>query len=297
MLPGLIKSLSMDAYTVKFLGTSSLVDTGPYTIVGSFSGAFSCVFGLLLYGDTKFELSWLVRIGLLLGFLNYGVLGECNKDRNMIVYYPMYLVFYFWLYSHKWGRRMKVFYYTTLVCGVALGGALFTVKTLQRFGDQDAHNSVVDGTVGYLGQQVANFVEVAGDAKPIEGIGQICFPVYFYLQTGTWVDVSELLMQRTSRVEFVFSTYVGTLFLAVGRQCTVAGLLVFAMIAAAFFHTPMKQCPVTYALGIMLYYQMLFQGAFYFMQIGRSGNGFVICMVCMCIATYRIPGSGVARGM
>jgi hypothetical protein len=122
---------------------------------------------------------------------------------------------------------------------------------------------VVDGTVGYLGQQVANFVEVAGDAKPIEGIGQICCPVYFYLQTGTWVDVSELLMQRTSRVEFVFSTYVGTLFLAVGRQCTVAGLLVFAMIAAAFFHTPMKQCPVTYALGIMLYYQMLFQGAFY----------------------------------
>jgi hypothetical protein len=192
---------------------------------------------------------------------------------------------------------MKVFYYTFLVGVLGLGAALFTVKTVQRFSDQTALVSMVDGTVGYLGQQVANFVEVATVSDPIEGIGNITFPVYFYWQNGEWLDQQQLLMERTQRIEFVFSTYVGTLFLAIGRQWTVAALLVSAVFAAVFFSRPMKHSPVTYALGIMLYYQILFQGAFYFMQIGRFGNGFVIGMVCMCIATYCISHSRVARAM
>ena len=295
LLPALISSFSFDAYSAKVLGASPIMFGGPITFVGSFFGAFSCVFGLLLFCDTKFELNWFVRLGLLLGFLTYGVLAECHKDRNAMVYYPMYMMFYFWLFRDKWQRKMKALCYTFFIFMLVFGSAMFTAKTVQRFAGPGAAISVEEGTVGYLGQQVANFIEVAENPHATENISKICFPVYFSLQNGEWVDVTELLIDRTEQTEYVFSTFVGTLFMALGRQWAIAALLVLAVIAGAFFSGPMKQAPVTYVLGIMLYYQILFQGAFYFMQIGRFGNGFIIGMICMTIATYRMPGKGATR--
>ena len=61
-------------------------------------------------------------------------------------------------------------------------------------------------------------------------------------------------------------------------------MLVQAVIAGAFFSRPAKTSPGTYVLGIMLYYQSLFQGVVYWMQGGRFGNGFVFIMICLGIA-------------
>lgn len=299
LLPVFIASLSIDAYASKSLGeTASLVAGTPFVVVGSFFGAFSCVFGLLLFCDTRMELSRIVRTGLLLGFLNYGVVMECNKSRDSVVYYPLFFVLYLWLFRDKWRRKMKIFYYICLVCLVGVGAALFTVKTVQRFGGAGADVSVVDSTVGYLGQQVATFIEIADEDTPIEGHAEINFPVYFFLVNGEWVDASQLLLQRSKVIEMSFGTYVGTLFLAIGRWWTVAALLVLAVLAGAFFSRPTKRSPGTYVLGIMLYYQSLFQGAFYWMQGGRFGNGFIIMMVCMGIAIYYRAGWGLGvRGV
>ena len=286
LLPVFIASLSIDAYSSKSLGeTASLVAGTPFVVVGSFLSAFSCIFGLLLFCDTRWELSWMVRMGLVLGFLNYGIMMECNKGREAAVYYPFFFVLYFWMFGGKWHRKMKVFYFTALVCLVGVGGALLTVKTVQRFGQDDAWSvSVLDGTVGYLGQQIATFIEVADEGEAVEGHAEMAFPVYFFLVNGEWVDVMQLLSQRTRAIEWSFSTYVGTLYLAIGRQWTIAALLVLAVLAGVFSSRPTKRAPGTYALGIMLYYQSLFQGVFYWMQGGRFGNGFIIVIVGMGVA-------------
>lgn len=288
LLSVFIASLSIDADSSKSLGeTASLVAGTPFVVVGSFLSAFSCVFGLLLFCDTKWELNWMLRIGIGIGFLNYGIMMECNKGREAAVYYPFFMVFYLWMFGRKWQRKMKVFYYTCLVLMMVVGGALFTVKTTQRFGHQDAWSlSVVDGTVGYLGQQITTFIEMADEREPMEGHAEMAFPVYFFLVNGEWVDVLQLLSQRTRVIEWSFGTYVGTFYLAIGRQWTIATLLVLAVLAGVFFSRTTKRFPGTYVIGIMLYYQTLFQGVFYWQQGGRFGNGFIIGMVGLGLALY-----------
>jgi len=288
LLPPFIASLSIDAYASKNLGETAVAQGGtPFVTVGSFVSAFSCIFGLLLFSDTKWQLGWIVRVGLLIGFLNYGVVMECNKSRDFVVYYIFYFLLYFWLFRHKWRWTMKAFYYVCVVCVVGGGAALFTVKTVQRFGHSDAWSApVLDGTAGYLGQQVSTFIEVAEEPDIVEGHAQMDFPVYFYVLNGEWVDVSQLLAQRTKAIESGFSTYVGSLFLAIGRRWAVAAVLLSAVSAFAFFSRPTQRSPGTYVVGIMLYYQILFQGVFYWMQGGRFGNGFIIVMLLLGITLY-----------
>ena len=292
LLPAFIASFSIDAYSTKTLGESAFFAGSAFTIVGTFVGAISCVFGLLLFSDTRFELGWIVRLGLLAGFLNYGVIMECNKNRVAISYYLFYFLFYIWLFGHKWQRKMKVFFHRLLIFTLSLAALATTVMTVQRFSRADVLSiSILDGTLGYLGQQVSTFIEVAEEPDALQGHSQIAFPIYYFCVTGNWVDEGQLLLERSRAVEWTFSTYVGALFLAMGRQWAIATILVLSVVAGVFFGGPTTRSPGAYVVGIMLYYQSLFQGAFYWMQIGRFGNGFIIIMICLIVTLYfKWPG-------
>ena len=285
--PVFLASLSINADDSKRLGLSAAgVAQTQFTVIGSFFSAFSCLYGLLLFSDTRMELSWIERIGLLIGFLNYGVMMEVNKGRESAVYYLFYFVFYLWLFGGKWRRKMKVFFYTCLGCVTVGALLLLSQKTFQRFVVGEANATAFEGTFGYLGQQVLVFTQIADLGESLQGHSEMYFPAYFYLTTGNWPDLIHLIAERKEMVEFSFGTFVGSLYLAIGQRWAVATILVFAVLAGAFFRGLAKRSPGAYMVGIMLYYQTLFQGAFYWMMGGRFGNGFIIVMGCLALALW-----------
>ncbi|MCX6924814.1 MAG: hypothetical protein NT154_16625, partial [Verrucomicrobia bacterium] len=132
LLPTFLITTSLDAYAVKQLGQGALAEAGSYLTVGVVVSALSGVFGLLVFWDTTFELNWIVRIGLLLGLMNYALIMECNKSRDWPVYYLFYFLLYFWLFRDKWRRTMRKFYFTFILCILGSGVVMFTHKTIQR---------------------------------------------------------------------------------------------------------------------------------------------------------------------
>ncbi|MGA2541419.1 MAG: O-antigen polymerase [Verrucomicrobiota bacterium] len=272
LMPYFVKSLSMNAYGLRELGESEIVDGSLLLRTAIAASSLSSIYGLVLFSDHEYRLSWFRRMGLIAGFISYGMMVQLHKGRDAMVYYPFMLVLYYWLFHKQWSEKTRTMYRRLLGIGGGVCVALFLIFTMQRFGkgtvDPDVHN----GTIDYLGQQVYTFAGIVSDDSVPEGHREFLFPAYYYLLDGRWFDVSEFLNGRSRWYESRFGTFLGSLYLAFQWKGLVIFVILFSVAFAALFRRMSSSFAVSYGLLVILYFQFMFQGAFYWMFCGRQGN-------------------------
>jgi len=114
---------------------------------------------------------------------------------------------------------------------------------------------------------------------------KVMFPLAYKLVGEEPVEVKEYLGKRTMLHQYSFGTFLATLYPVVGWN----GLIIFAVCFLGVFWTGFlglyrREKYIAYSILLLLYFQFMTQGVFYWMMYGRSGNVYALGMACVIVA-------------
>jgi hypothetical protein len=121
----------------------------------------------------------------------------------------------------------------------------------------------------------------------------VLFPLYYWAVGGETVHTEVYLASRTQRYQWYFGTFLASFFQIGGWFGLTTFVVVFTLLFAGAFRVLLATRKVlAYILLLLLYYQFMFQGAFYWAMFGRAWNVYVCVMVLgvlMVALTVDIP--------
>ncbi|HRY48637.1 MAG TPA: hypothetical protein P5186_11355 [Candidatus Paceibacterota bacterium] len=285
LLPPAIKSLSLSAFVARELQESNLLVSSPYLTVAAIPATFFALYGLILFSPVRKQCGVFVKIGLAAGFGSYALNNMCNKGRDWLIQYLLILILYYWLFGTEWSRRFKRVIILMSGSLLLFGLLLVAQSTVERFGLEGTGVGIAQGTIGYLGQQVYMFVETVEMEDFTSEWPKVMFPLAYKLVGEEPVEVKEYLGKRTMLHQYSFGTFLATLYPVVGWN----GLIIFAVCFLGVFWTGFlglyrREKYIAYSILLLLYFQFMTQGVFYWMMYGRSGNVYALGMACVIVA-------------
>ncbi|MDR0333402.1 MAG: oligosaccharide repeat unit polymerase [Dysgonamonadaceae bacterium] len=167
--------------------------------------------------------------------------------------------------------------FVILIIGAVIGGIGFMVITFSRFEDAP-HNAIIS----YMGQGIPNFFLAYEADAPISNGAS--FPLFRALM-GLPEDVDRSLqmhsLERAGTYSWVFGTFLKEFILSLGVSGTVLlGLLMFTIFKTIIKNR--RQITFSSLFVYFLYFQILYQGVFYFRQTNRVGN----LLIIVCFVFY-----------
>ncbi|PJJ96596.1 hypothetical protein CO641_12045 [Lysobacteraceae bacterium NML91-0213] len=265
-----------------------LLPDSPLTTLAVGISSFYLVYIFLFFTAVANKMGrWLVA-SMLVGSVSYTVSSLAFAARDGLVFLLLATVFAYPFFTDDLSRAQR-----RIV--KALGGAciiasafLLASLTLDRFGAGSSW-SVSSGTLGYLGQQPFVFVETIRAQVDFYGLS-LRFPVIANLFGGSG-DV-----QRTEVFEWSFGTFLKDYYSMYGWPSLVGLALAGGLVFAALFRKRSGIPPVTLLLVVILYFQLMTAGVFYFRLGTRGGNLYLVAyffLIAISYFRYRSPGRNV----
>ncbi|MCL2312158.1 MAG: oligosaccharide repeat unit polymerase [Firmicutes bacterium] len=173
-------------------------------------------------------------------------------------------------------KKMKKIFMLLLI-GAVIGGIGFMVITFSRF-EEAPYNAIIS----YMGQGIPNFfLAYEADAPIINGASFPLFRALMVLPEDTDKSVQMYYLERAGTYSWVFGTFLKEFILSLG----VVGTVLLGLSMFLIFKTIVRnRSQVTFSslFVYFLYFQILYQGVFYFRQANRVGN--LLIIVCFVLS-------------
>src|SRR5665213_1430427 len=296
-IPYVWQSIFVNAYDLRELRQEDVYQPSPLLTIAFIPATFFAVYGLLLTSPIMRNAGWFIKFGIFGGFASYALSDLGHKGRDFLLQYVLLAAFYYWLYGSTWSksftRKAKVIFLATVLFGTLVVGTI----TIQRFGANGLNLGIQGGTMAYAGEQVYVFVENTAEADPktSQETSREMFPLYFTLFNGErQLDLQSFLNSRSERYQYSFGTFLANFYQIGGWTGVCIFVVLFALVftASLYLLSKLKRA-IGYTLLLLLYYQFMFQGAFYWVMYGRSGNVYICSMILgsiICAVTVDVAG-------
>ena len=208
-----------------------------------------------------FVLSFFGRDGILFWFLSFlGIMG---------FFYPFI----------KNNFKKKVKFY--LMFFVIIGGSFFMIISFSRFGEE-----TFSSILGYIGQGFPNFCLFYKVHIPID-YGNSTFPLFrslFGLTDKFDFEFQSYLLELGGTKSTVFGTFLKSFMSNFGFiGTTILGFVFFVLFK---FTVRKRKFSVAHLFIYLLYFQIFYQGVFYFRQYNRVGNLLIIVSFVLYLIFY-----------
>ncbi len=249
---------------------NQFIQSGLLNTVSSVAASF---YAIAIFMGYIFLCQHRKRMAYLLFFSSFSyvlnVLAYAGRDGAL--FWALTMLCFAWFFRDYMDIEQRKTIKKLFACGIALVAPAFIIITLDRFEEQSLLASIID----YYGQPYCNFCLFMELDLPIShGSG---FPLFReilglpYIEPEGW--------ETTYTASWVFGTFLKSLFSNFG----ILGTWLIAIFCAVFvtiaFH-PKRKCIYFNELFIItMYFQVIFQGVFYFRQSYRGGNLYLILSV------------------
>ncbi len=202
-----------------------------------------------------FVLSAYGRDGIIFWLLSFlGLMGFFNSYLNKI-----------------FKRKIRAFLFIFTIAG----SFFFMVISLSRFGDE-----AFESLISYIGQCFPNFCIAYKSNLPTSN--GVSFPLFrSMLGLNEVVDTSmqSYLLESKGSYSWVFGTFLKSFLLNIGFY----GTLYLGLISSFFFKLIFnkKSFSIAHLFLYILYFQIYYQGVFYFRQCNRVGNLLIIVSILL----------------
>lgn len=242
---------------------------------------FYAIYVLLLFLFLERKTNFIVKVSLFIGSILYFVSSLCFAARDGVVFTIFAYIFFYLLFKRSISRKnSKKIKYAFIIMGIVL--IPFIAKfTIQRFSSKQ-DNRIIQGTLGYIGEQPFIFGETIQQQKTFYG-GSLRFPL-FQQMIGGYHEVA-----RTEVYQWSFGTFLTDFYCINGWF----SLIVFIIIFYLFFNYALdkrrEKGLFSFLIILCFYFQFMTQGVFYFRLGMRGGNLYIIEIAILYIISKVIP--------
>lgn len=222
------------------------------------------------------------RMAYLLFFssISYVLNVFAYAGRDGALFWVLTMLCFAWFFRDYMNIEQKRIIKKLFLLGTLLVAPLFIMITLDRFEEQSLFASIID----YYGQPYCNFCLFMELDLPISHGS--AFPLFReilglpYIEPEGW--------ESTYTASWVFGTFLKSLFSNFG----VGGTMLIAIFCALFvtlaLHPKRESIYFNELFILTMYFQVVFQGVFYFRQYHRGGNLYLILSVLFYFAFKRL---------
>jgi oligosaccharide repeat unit polymerase len=266
-----IRTPDIQAARYALLEGDTLVSHSIFNTIAGTAASFYQIPIVLFFIYQILERHWLLKVMLLVSSFSYTFFVLSYYGRDGILFFILSFIGLFGFFKPFLTvvfRKKIWFFFIFLVIG---GLVPFLILTFSRFGDQSFR-----AIISYMGQGFPNFCLMYNAKAPIT-YGNV-FPLFRDLLGLPEVVDSSIqkdVLESSGTFTWVFGTFLKSFVLCFGVFGTFILGFIFQFI---FKHTVSKKIIFSFAnlLIYFLYFQIFFQGVFYYRQYDRVGNLLII---------------------
>jgi hypothetical protein len=240
-----------------------------YTTIAITISNFYIVFIYLFFLGLIHKKNKIILGILFTGGILYAMTSITFGGRDGYVFYILSLYFMFNMFKEKINKKTlkftkKMNYIVFLFVFIML--AIFSID---RF---DRTDKLLYGTIGYISQQPYVFIQKITLQKDFYGL-DVRLPLFSKLLNG---EVKEL--KRSKSYETSFATYIGDYFAINGNLTMWLIMIIQGLYFSLIFLFKIKLNKIFVLINLIIYFQLMMTGLFYFRLGSFSGNFYLIIM-------------------
>lgn len=256
-----------------------LLPKSPFTTLAVATSYFYLFYIAFFFLAIVQKRHYVIRYGLLIGSLSYIISGLAFTTRDVFVFYALGFLFIYFYFSNL--LEQKIQQKIKIIMSILLVSLLFGIYFIsaQRFSGESKHDSISEGTIGYVAQQPFVFAEtIEQQTKFYEG--NLRFPIFksFYSETKE--------IKRTKQYEWSFGTFIKDFYAEGGFVF----LTVMTLLLVPFFFIKLRyQYKNNFYQRLIIslfYFQFMSMGLFYFKMGNRAGNIYILLLILLYIVAY-----------
>lgn len=272
--PFALKSLFTGAELVRstVVHEEGVLPVSPLTTVAVGVAQFFSLFIILwFYAEIK-RYSKFIKYSMLLGPVAGILWGFVFASRDVLIWVPLTFVLGYWYWYDYLDNEFKKSFKKILLVVLFLSGSFFSLFTYQRF--STAQEGIIGSLVGYFGYQPYVFAEMINSHNNFYGLS-LRFP-FFAKILGEYENIF-----RYQPYEWQFGTMLADFYGVSGWF----SLFLIPFIIAFFYFIAFKKDfltnPECRLVLMVLYFNIMTQGVFYFRLGSTSGNQYIVLMLML----------------
>ncbi|MGY5451689.1 hypothetical protein ACVFI8_12195 [Agarivorans sp. MS3-6] len=274
IIPFSIKALTMNSIELRLLlrtGFTVLPSNLATTLAVAITN-FYAIFAFLFFYCVRERLSVFLKVGMFCGAISYVFTTLCFGGRDGAVFFVATMIFMYILFSSELSQNSKV-RMEKLIKGVVFL-SVFVVLTIsvRRFFTNGDISELVWGTLGYFGQQPYVFSEAINKEINFQG-GERYFPLYYLVVHGVEPEVI-----RTDEYQWSFGTFLSSFYMFNGMIALCLIVLIKSFFLSVFFKLHGVIRSPVFGIILILYFQFMSTGVFYFKLGHRAGNFYLLIL-------------------
>lgn len=274
LAPFALKSLVTGAELVRstVIYEEGVLPVSPLTTVAVGTAQFFSLFIILwFYAEIK-SYSKFIKYSLLLGPLAGILWGFVFAARDVLIWVPLMFLLGYWYWYDYLNDKFKKTFKNLLLVTLTLSVGFFSLFTYQRF--SSSQEGIVGSIVGYFGYQPYVFGEMINTHTDFYGLN-LRFPFLAKI-LGIYKDTI-----RDQPYEWQFGTMLTDFYGVSGWSSLI--LLCFLFVFFSFFTLKKNSLinPEARLVIMILYFNIVTQGIFYFRLGSVSGNQYIVLMLLL----------------
>ncbi|WP_458766438.1 hypothetical protein [Cupriavidus basilensis] len=274
LAPFAFKSLVTGAELVRstVIRDEGVLPVSPLTTIAVGVAQFFSLFTMLWYYAAIKKYPKYIQYSMLLGPLAGILWGFVFASRDVLIWVPLMFLLGYWYWedylSSSFKSAFKKIYFVFFIAAIAF----FSLFTFQRFSSSE--EGIMGSIVGYFGYQPYVFAEMVSSHQNFYGLN-VRLPFFAQL-LGTYEVVA-----RDNPYEWQFGTMLADFYgifgwLSLFLSCAI--LVIFFLIA---FRRNFITNQESRLILMVLYFNILTQGVFYFRLGSVSGNQYMVLMLLL----------------
>lgn len=292
-LPKSIALLSVDVDQIAGLRDLIAAGENPYiennifnTIAGTSASFYSLVmlfYFIVLTAEKKHSL---LSIILIISTLSYPIFVLAYMGRDGIVFWMFSFIINYLLFRRFLPLNIKRILIKIGIFALIIGFIVLMVITIGRFlmSQNGSMKVLLFPFVDYMGQQAINFTELFSTGLTRMNYGSGVLPLIFGEGGGNPINI-----EQYGLVPWVFKTFMSTFYLSFGPYLTILLGIVMNCIYKVSAQTNRGKFSISFLVIYTLFITIYSQGVFYFRQMNRVGNLYIIVMILFTIYFAMLP--------
>jgi len=187
-----------------------------------------------------------------------------------------------WIYRNEMPKTYSGMVKSLAVLSIACGIGLLSIFTYQRFAGSSV--GIFDSLVTYIGQQPYVFAETVAEQSAFYGLN-LRLPLIAEM-LGSFEPI-----KRERVYEWTFGTFAKDFYSIAGWPTAFAITATFSLFFTFVFCSRRKLNSFSYSLLLILFFQFMTQGVFYFRLGIRAGNYYIIIVLMLAAVVQLLYGS------
>jgi oligosaccharide repeat unit polymerase len=258
-------------------------------VVNTISGTIATFYPvtLLMFYINLILRKKILSILLFISSTSYVFFVFAYVGRDGVLFWISILIFYYFIFNKYLTQKSKILIRKYSIITGLIFITIFSLITFSRFGDRGY--PVIYNVVDYMGQQVKNFNDTfLYTSKTTNGASNFSF---IYRNLNPTVEKEYLEMAKSNAAEDlkyagvrsnVFGTFLKSLIVDFGKIGTIIFSLIYLALTKKFTKNKTSMS-LGRLLIIVLLYQVVFHGVFYFRLYNDVGNFYILIILLLSL--------------